>query len=93
MYNISECQFEKAKKMNVIIKPSTNKRKKIDVFDLSEENLICQIGAKNHDCINTLKEKNIPFPEILQKREKYFSRHKSDLSDKFMYEAHLLWCF
>jgi hypothetical protein len=46
MYDIKEYSYKKAKQLNVIIKPSKHKNKKIDVYD-KNNNFICSIGDIN----------------------------------------------
>lgn len=46
MYKITDYSKEQARKLGVIIKPSTNKNKKIDVF--KEGKKVASIGALNY---------------------------------------------
>lgn len=50
MYDITPYSFDQAKKQNVIIKPSTRKNKKIDVYDKNNKFItsIGQIGYKDY---------------------------------------------
>ena len=43
MYKITNYSYQQAQKLGVIIKPSTKKNKKIDVYD-SLNNYLCSIG-------------------------------------------------
>ena len=47
MYKILPYSYNQAKKINVIIKPSMKKDKKIDVYDL-KNNYLVSIGSINH---------------------------------------------
>jgi len=47
MYKILPYSYNQAKKLNVIIKPSMKKDKKIDVYDLNN-NYLLSIGSINH---------------------------------------------
>ena len=80
MYSISDYSYKKAKEMNVVIKPSKNKKKKIDVF--KDEKLIASIGAKGYykDYGIFLEENGKEFAN--KKRLIYRKRHKNDLNNK-----------
>ena len=75
MYDIKEYSYKKAKQLNVIIKPSKHKNKKIDVYD-KNNNFICSIGDINF----------FDFPTYLtidkdlakQRRKLYKIRHEKD---------------
>jgi hypothetical protein len=57
MYDIKKYSFDQAKKLNVIIKPSTRKNKKIDVYDKTN-NLIASIGDKKYKDYPTYLKEN-----------------------------------
>jgi len=75
MYQIKPYSYNQAKQLNVIIKPSTRKNKKIDVFDKNNK-FICSIGDINF----------LDFPTYLtidknlanERRRLYKIRHKKD---------------
>jgi hypothetical protein len=46
MYNITDYSYKQADKLGVSIKPSTNKKKKIDVF--KQDKKIASIGANSY---------------------------------------------
>ena len=46
MYNITEYTKQKAKDLGVIVKPSTNKKKKIDVFNKDGKKIVSIGGVK-----------------------------------------------
>ena len=74
MYKITDYSKNQAKKLNVEIKPSTNKNKKIDVFKNNKK--IASIGANSY----------LDFPNYLlidkqlanERRKNYKKRHEKD---------------
>jgi hypothetical protein len=90
-YKISRRSYLNAKKLNVIIKPSSNKNKKIDVFDIKGHK-IASIGYLGY----------LDYPNYLQinkqlaekKRQMYILRHQKDINNKNgngFYSFHILW--
>ena len=91
MYNIKNYTKEKAKKLNVTIKPSTNKKKKIDVF--KDNKKIASIGAIGYSDYPTyIENKGIKYAD--ERRKLYKIRHSKDLkqigSNEY-YANKLLW--
>jgi len=87
-YKITDYSYNQAKKLNVDIKPSTNKKKKIDVF--KNDKKIATIGAIGYlDFPNYLKkDKNL----AMERRKLYKQRHKKDLNSKNgFYSSRILW--
>jgi hypothetical protein len=79
MYEITKYSYDQAKKLGVDIKPSTNKKKKIDVF--KNDKKIASIGASGYgDYPTFLNTKGKEFAD--KKRDLYRSRHASDLNNK-----------
>jgi hypothetical protein len=79
MYSITDYSYKKAKELNVIIKRSKNKMKKIDVF--KDKNLIASIGAIGYkDYPTFIKENGIEYAK--KKRLAYKKRHAKDLNNK-----------
>ena len=79
MYKIKDYSYEQAKKLNVEIKPSTLKNKKIDVF--KNDKTVASIGFKNYLDYPTHLEKNgKQFAE--KQRKLYKIRHKNDRNVK-----------
>jgi len=80
VYEIKELQREKAKKLGLEIKPSTNKSKKVDVFKKGEK--VASIGGMYKDgrpykdYATYLKE--LPKKEADKKRKNYLARHKKE---------------
>jgi len=92
MYSISKRIYNIAKQHNLIVKPSTRKHKKIDVYD-NNNNYICSIGNdKYNDFHIYLKTTNKEYAE--KRRRLYILRHKKDISkigSKGYYAYLLLW--
>ena len=91
MYNIKNYTKEKAKELNVKIKPSTNKKKKIDVF--KDGRKIASIGAIGYSDYPTyIESKGIKYAD--ERRKLYKIRHNKDLKQigsNGYYSFHLLW--
>ena len=91
MYKISEYSKNQASKLNVKIKPSINKNKKIDVYKNNKK--VASIGAKNYkDYPTYLKEKGLQYAN--KRKELYELRHKNDINklNTNGYYAHkILW--
>ena len=91
MYNIKNYTKEKAKKLNVTIKPSTNKKKKIDVF--KDNKKIASIGAIGYSNYPTyIENKGIKYAD--ERRKLYKIRHSKDLKQigsNGYYANKLLW--
>jgi hypothetical protein len=79
MYQITEYSKKQAKKLNVEIKPSKSKNKKIDV--IKNKKLIASIGSINYNDYPTyIKTKGLNFAN--ERRKLYKLRHKNDLKKK-----------
>lgn len=77
VYDIKKIQFEKAQSLGVMIKPSTKKNKKIDVFDDGKK--IASIGAKGYGDYGTyLETKGAEYAN--ERRRLYKIRHNKDRS-------------
>ena len=89
MYKIKNYSYEKAKKLNVEIKPSTVKNKKIDVY--KGDVFICSIGDIRYSDYPTYLEVNKELAE--NRRMLYHQRHKKDniLNTKGYYALNILW--
>tara|TARA_R110002073_G_scaffold301782_1_gene469244 strand:- start:178 stop:471 length:294 start_codon:yes stop_codon:yes gene_type:complete len=75
-YEIKKLQIDKAKKLNTTIKPSTNKKKKLDVFD-KNGNKVASIGAIGYkDYATYLTE--LPKKDANKKRKNYLARHAKE---------------
>jgi hypothetical protein len=92
MYKISPYTKAKAKRLNVIVKPSTRKGKKLDIYD-RQGNYITSIGARGY----------LDYPGYLQlygkavadqRRRLYKKRHSADRkikNSRGFYADQLLW--
>jgi len=89
MYEITSYSKKKAKELNVIIKPSTNPKKKIDVF--KDNKKIATIGDNRYDDYPTyILNRGIDYAN--ERRRLYKIRHKKDLTSQNGYWANqILW--
>ena len=88
-YHITKYSYDQAKKLNVEIKPSSNKKKKIDVF--KNDKKIASIGSiQNFDYPTYIQKKGLEYANI--RRKLYKLRHKKDLNGKNGFYANkILW--
>ena len=91
MYQITDYTKKKAKELNVTVKPSTNKKKKIDVY--KDDKKIASIGSiKNFDYPTYIIKKGKSYAD--ERRRLYKIRHSKDLKNKDspgFYANNLLW--
>jgi hypothetical protein len=88
-YKIKDYSYKQAKILDVIIKPSTNKKKKIDVF--KNDKKIASIGDINYNDYPTYIE-NKGLKDANERRKLYKMRHKKDLlSQNGFYANKILW--
>jgi hypothetical protein len=91
MYKIKQYSYEQAKKLNVSIKPSTKKDKKIDVF--KNGHLIASVGKIGYfDFPTYIKEKGLKI--ATEKRKLYKLRHNKDrnkINSNGFYADKILW--
>lgn len=90
MYRISNYHIKQAKKLDVQIKPSTNKNKKIDVYKNGVK--IASIGARGYnDFVSYKKKFGLPYAE--KRRRAYYARHKQNIirNTPGYYAARILW--
>jgi hypothetical protein len=89
MDQITDYSFQQAKKLNVIIKPSTRKGKKIDVYD-NNNKFIVSIGDINYmDYPSYIKEKGVKYAD--ERRRLYHVRHKKDSNLAGKFAKNILW--
>lgn len=95
-YNITDYSRKQAKKLGVIIRPSANPKKKIDVFKAGKK--VASIGAKGYMDYPTYmkleKQGKLPMGYADKRRRLYKLRHKADIdiSNKNGYFANkILW--
>ena len=91
VYQIKNYFYEQAKKLNVEIKPSFRKDKKIDVY--KDNKYICSIGDINYyDYPSYIENNGIKFAN--ERRKLYKIRHNKDRSVKKSsgyYSDKILW--
>lgn len=90
VYEIKKRSYDNAKKLGVIIKQSTNPKKKIDVYDKNEKK-IASIGAIGYNDYISYLEIDKELAE--KKRQQYMKRHAKDINNKNggYYSFHILW--
>jgi hypothetical protein len=75
VYRITKYTYKKAKKMGVVVKPSTNKTKKIDVF--KNDKKIATVGAAGmNDFPTYMKKRGVKYAKT--RRRLYKIRHEKD---------------
>lgn len=89
VYKITDYSYKQAMKLNVQILPSTNKKKKIDVF--KNDKKIASIGAIGYNDYPTFIEtKGLKIAN--ERRKLYKKRHEKDLNGKNGFYANkILW--
>lgn len=87
MYPITDYTKQKAKELGVAVKPSTNSKKKIDVYKKGEK--IASVGATNYGDYPTFLLKDKSYAEF--RRKLYHLRHKKDKGINGYYARELLW--
>ena len=91
MYHITNYSKNKAKELNVIIKPSKNKNKKLDVFKDGKK--IASVGAIGYmDYPNYIETKGLKYAN--ERKKLYKIRHSKDLNktnSNGFYANKLLW--
>ena len=90
-YNITNYTRKQAKKLGVIIKHSTNTKKKIDVFKKGKK--VCSVGNSNYNNFPTLiQKKGISLSFAKFRRKLYKKRHSKDRKKGCgFYADQLLW--
>ena len=91
MYNITDYTYKKAKALNVQVKPSSKKNKKIDV--IKNGKIIVSVGdSRYNDYPTFIEEKGKAYAD--KHRSLYKLRHKKDRNvknSKGFYADKLLW--
>ena len=75
-YIIKPLQIKKAEKLGLTIKPSTNKKKKVDIFNKKGEK-VGSVGANGYKDYATYLEL-LPKKEADLKRKNYLKRHAKE---------------
>lgn len=96
MYAITQYTYNKANELGVVVKPSKNPKKKIDVY--KDGKLVASVGAigyKDYPTYLDLEKKGIIKSGTANKRRQLYKlRHKNDLSkigSAGYYADRLLW--
>ena len=80
MYKITRYTYNKAKRLGVVVKSSTRKNKKIDVYRANQK--IASIGAYGmNDFPTYIKKRGITYAK--KRRELYKQRHQKDRKKKW----------
>lgn len=88
MYDIKDYTFKRAKKLNLIIKPSKIKDKKIDVY--KDNRKIASIGDINYSDYPTyIQTHGIQYAD--ERRKLYHIRHKTNNDTAGKLAKYLLW--
>ena len=92
MYKITDYSYNQAKKLDVKIKPSKKKNKKIDVLN-KDNKVIASIGHRSYlDYPNYIKKEGLTYAN--ERRKLYKLRHKKDSSivgSNGFYANKILW--
>lgn len=92
MYQITPYTYSKAKQLGVKIKPSTNPKYKLDVFDKNND-YITSVGAYGYkDYPTYMKEQGLEYAN--ERRRLYRIRHDKDrkkIGTRGYYADQLLW--
>ena len=91
-YNITDYSYNQAKKLNLIIKPSINKNKKIDVYTINNEFLHSIGDIRYNDYPNYCIIYNEKYAD--ERKRLYHIRHQkiiNVINSKQYLSANLLW--
>ena len=91
-YNITDYSYDKAKQLNLIIKSSKNKGKKIDVYDINNEFLHSIGDIRYNDYPNYCIVYNKKYAD--ERKRLYHIRHQKNINvinSKQYLSANLLW--
>ena len=95
-YSITKYTYTKAKQFGVLVKPSTNKTKKIEVYKKGKGNTLIKVAsvgaAGMNDYPTYMKKKGIQYAKT--RRRLYKIRHQKDrtrLGSPGWYADKLLW--
>lgn len=89
-YQITPYSYSQARKLNVEIRPSTSKNKKVDVFSHGVK--VCSIGDIRYKDYPTYLQEDKKLAE--ERRRLYKLRHKTDsqqVGSKGYYASLILW--
>lgn len=96
MYKITDYSYKQADKLGVTIKVSSNKKKKLDVFDKSGKKIasIGAIGYSDYPTYLELEKKGLVPSGYALKRRKLFRKrhiHRSKKGTTAYYADKILW--
>ena len=90
MYRVSDYTRAAAKRIGVIVKSSTRKAKKLDVFDLKTGKYITSIGSIAHnDYPKYLRTRGKKYAD--ERRRLYRIRHRANTGEAGRLASALLW--
>ena len=90
-YTISPYSYQQAKKLRVIIKPSTRLHKKIDVYDMNDQ-YICSIGDNRYNDFTTYLQVDKKLAEERRRLYKIcHSKDKDKVASPGYYADKILW--
>lgn len=88
MYNITNYSYKKAKEYGVVIKPSSRKNKKIDVY--KDGKYLVSIGDSRYlDYPSFIEKYGLEYAN--QKRKLWLNRHKNNTGLAGFYAKNILW--
>ena len=91
-YNITQYSYDKAKQLNLIIKSSKDKKKKIDVYTINNEFLHSIGDIRYNDYTSYLSTYNKQYAD--ERKRLYHIRHQKGINiinSKQYLSANLLW--
>lgn len=89
MYKILPQHYENAKNLDVEIKPSTNKMKKLDVYNKDGKKIASIGDIKYKDYQYYILEKGLEYAN--ERRKLYLGRHRKDKNLGGYYARLILW--
>ena len=89
MYSIKKYSYDAAKRLGVIIEPSSKGNFKIDVYD-KQGDYLCSVGSKNFSDYPTyIQTHGLQYAN--RRRSAYHNRHRKDNGIRGYYALRLLW--
>ena len=93
MYTISDYTKDRADELGLVVKPSTKKNKKIDIYDKRDGQYITSVGQLGYSDYPTyIKEKGKDYAD--KRREAFYKRFGKKAEKPYtnaFYAAKLLW--
>lgn len=89
MYSIKKYSYDQAKKLGVVIEPSSTGNYKIDVYD-KQGNYICSVGdARFSDYPTYIQSHGLEYAN--RRKHLYYMRHQKDTGIRGQLAKYLLW--